>query len=90
MKAVIRRFLEIVSFIGFFAVPVLALAFVDDASRQLGMMPTPIGLVERPVALLAAFVVGLLVSVLVFGVLFLLIEIAENTKKTRLLLEKRS
>jgi len=29
MKAVIRRFLEIVSFIGFFAVPVLALAFVD-------------------------------------------------------------
>jgi len=90
MKAVIRRFLEIVSFIGFFAVPLLALAFVDDASRQFGMMPTPIGLVERPIALLAAFVGGLLVSVLVFGVLFLLIEIAENTKKTRLLLEKRS
>ena len=90
MKAVIRRFLEIVSFIGFFAVPLLAMAIVDDASRRLGMMPTPAGMVERPVALLAAFVGGLLVSVLVFGVLFLLIEIAENTKKTRLLLEKRS
>jgi hypothetical protein len=82
MKLFIVRCLEIISYIGFFAFIIGGASGGYQRALDIGGAPPVLGLV-------IGTVVGFVAAVIVFGVLFLLLDIADNTRRTRELLERR-
>ena len=78
MKRFIVRCVEIVSYLGFFAFIIGGASGGYQRVADLGGIKPVWG------ALL-----GFVLAVIVFGVLFLLLDIADNTRRTRELLERR-
>lgn len=84
MKTFVIKTLEILASIAFFAV---ILVFAGGAYQygRLREVGDSLGSIIVTVALGA--VAGFVVATVVFGILFLMLEIAENTRRTRELLE---
>jgi divalent metal cation (Fe/Co/Zn/Cd) transporter len=82
MKRFIVRCVEIISYLGFF---VVIIAGASGGYRRVADLGG-----AQPVwgAVLGA-ILGFVAAVIVFGVLFLLLDIADNTRRTRELLERR-
>ena len=82
MKLFIVRCVEIISYIGFFAFIIAGASGGYQRVADLGGIKPVFG------AALGGLL-GFVLAVIVFGVLFLLLDIAENTRRTRELLERR-
>jgi divalent metal cation (Fe/Co/Zn/Cd) transporter len=82
MKRFIVRCVEVISYIGFFIVIIAGGS--GGYQRVADLSGT------QPIwgAVLGA-IIGFVVAVIVFGGLFLLLDIADNTRRTRELLERR-
>jgi len=89
MRGFFIRATEILSWI--MVVIFIVVGALAGASDQGPLMAPGMGfdLGSRIVGLVVGGIVGLLTSVLVVGMLFLLIDIREQTRKTALLLEQR-
>jgi hypothetical protein len=82
MKRFIVRCVEVISYIGFFIVIIAGASGGYQRVADLSGMQPVWG------AVLGA-IMGFVVAVIVFGGLFLLLDIADNTRRTRELLERR-
>jgi hypothetical protein len=82
MKRFIVRCVEIFSYLGFFA---FIIAGASGGYRRVADLS---GMQPFWGAVLGA-ILGFVVAVIVFGGLFLLLDIADNTRRTRELLERR-
>jgi len=82
MKLFIVRCLEIFSYIGFFAFIVAGASGGYQRVSDLGG--------AQPIwGMMLGAIIGFVLAVIVFGVIFLLLDIADNTLRTRELLERR-
>ncbi|HEX9321559.1 MAG TPA: hypothetical protein VF913_05485 [Xanthobacteraceae bacterium] len=82
MKLFIVRCLEIFSYIGFFAFIVAGASGGYQRVSDLGG--------AQPIwGMMLGAIIGFVLAVIVFGVIFLLLDIADNTRRTRELLERR-
>ncbi len=84
MKVFIVKSLETICYLGFFG-----FILGGAASTYYQAMATTGGAVRTVVALVIGAIVGFIAAVIVFGSLFLLIDIADNARRTRELLERR-
>ena len=82
MKRFIVKCVEIVSYIGFFAFIIAGASGGYQRVSDLGGTKPVWGIV-------LGAILGFVLGVIVFGVLFLLLDIADNTRRTRELLERR-
>jgi TRAP-type C4-dicarboxylate transport system permease small subunit len=82
MKLFIVKCVEIVSYIGFFAFIIAGASGGYQRVSDLGGAQPVWGIV-------LGAILGFVLAVIVFGVLFLLLDIADNTRRTRELLERR-
>jgi len=82
MKLFIVKCVEIVSYIGFFAFIIAGASGGYQRVSDLGGTKPVWGIV-------LGAILGFVMAVIVFGVLFLLLDIADNTRRTRELLERR-
>ena len=82
MKLFIVKCVEIVSYIGFFAFIIAGASGGYQRVSDLGGTKPVWGIV-------LGAILGFVLAVIVFGVLFLLLDIADNTRRTRELLERR-
>ncbi|HXN43106.1 MAG TPA: hypothetical protein VN917_02580 [Xanthobacteraceae bacterium] len=82
MKLFIVKCVEIVSYIGFFAFIIAGASGGYQRVSDLGGTKPVWGIV-------LGAILGFVAAVIVFGVLFLLLDIADNTRRTRELLERR-
>jgi TRAP-type C4-dicarboxylate transport system permease small subunit len=82
MKRFIVKCVEIVSYIGFFAFIIAGASGGYQRVSDLGGAKPVWGIV-------LGAILGFVLAVIVFGVLFLLLDIADNTRRTRELLERR-
>ena len=81
MKRFIVRCVEVFSYLGFFAFVIGGASGGYQRVEDLGGIKPVFG------ALLGA-IIGFVLAIIVFGMLFLLLDIADNTRRTRELLEK--
>lgn len=84
MKVFIVKSLEAICYLGFFS-----FILGGAAGTYYQTMTTTGDAVRTAVALAIGAVIGFIVAVIVFGSLFLLIDIADNARRTRELLERR-
>jgi len=84
MKRFIVRCVEIVSYIGFFAFIIAGASGGYQRAIDIGG-----GGVQPVWGMVIGGILGFVLAVIVFGVLFLLLDIADNTRRTRELLERR-
>ena len=82
MKLFIVKCVETVSYIGFFAFIIAGASGGYQRVSDLGGTKPVWGIV-------LGAILGFVLAVIVFGVLFLLLDIADNTRRTRELLERR-
>jgi hypothetical protein len=82
MKRFIVRCVEVLSYVGFFAFIVAGASGGYQRVADLGGVKPVWG------AVLGA-VLGFIAAIVVFGMLFLLLDIADNTRRTRELMERR-
>ena len=85
MKIFIVKSLEVISYVGFFG-----FILGGAVATYYQTMITAGGPVRTVVALVIGAVIGFIVAVIVFGFLFLILDIADNTRRTRELLERRA
>jgi hypothetical protein len=84
MKVLIIKSLEVICYIGFFGFILGgALATHYQTVSATG------DAVRTAVALVIGAVIGFIVAVVVFGFLFLVLDIADNTRRAREVLERR-
>ena len=81
MKRFIVRCVEIVSYIGFFA-------FIIGGASGGYQRVADLGGIKPVWGALLGAILGFVLGVIVFGVLFLLLDIDDNTRRTRELLEQ--
>ena len=84
MKFFIVKSLEVICYLGFFG-----LILGGAAGTYVLTATTAGGAVRAGVALVIGAILGFIAAVIMFGVLFLLLDIADNTRRTRELLERR-
>jgi len=84
MKLFIVKSLEVICYLGFFG-----FILGGAASTYYLTATTAGGAVRAGVALVMGAIVGFIAAVIVFGALFLLLDIADNARRTRELLERR-
>ncbi len=82
MKRLIVKCVEIVSYIGFFA-------FIIGGASGGYQRVADLGGIKPVWGALLGAILGFIAAIIVFGVLFLLLDIADNTRRTRELLERR-
>jgi len=84
MKLFIVRCVEIICYIGFFVVIIAGASGGYQRAVDIG------GAGAQPIwGMVIGAIIGFVVAVIVFGALFLLIDIADNTRRARELLERR-
>jgi hypothetical protein len=84
MKLFIVKCLEIISYIGFFAFIVGGASGGYQRAVEIG------GAGAQPIwGMGIGAILGFVLAVIVFGVIFLLLDIADNTRRTREVLERR-
>src|SRR5260370_14061118 len=79
MKRFIVKCVEIVSYIGFFA-------FIIGGASGGYQRVADLGGIKPVWGALLGAIIGFIAAIIVFGVLFLLLDIADNTRRTRELL----
>lgn len=84
MKTFVIKTLEVLASIAFFAV---ILVFAVGAYQVMRFREVGDSLGSTIVVMIIGAVAGFVVATVVFGILFLMLEIAENTRRTRELLE---
>lgn len=84
MKVFIVKALEIISYLGFFGFIVAGAAGTYYQTLIESANP-----VRTAVAAVVGAVIGFISAVIVFGFLFLVIDIADNARRARELLERR-
>ena len=80
MKRFIVKCVEIISYLGFFA-------FIIGGASGGYQRVADLGGIKPVWGALLGAILGFVLGVIVFGVLFLLLDIADNTRRTRELLE---
>jgi hypothetical protein len=88
MKVFIVKSLEVLCYLGFFGF-IIGGALFFYLSIGAATVPVPNPVATRVVAVVAGAIAGFIAAVIVFGTLFLLLDIADNTRRTRELLERR-
>ena len=90
MKAFIRRSFEIICYIGYFATILMSiLAALSEAQNMARTDQMPVE-VAQAILFFLGLTGGFVLATLLFGTLLILVEIAENTKETRRLIEQRT
>ena len=84
MKFFIVKSLEVICYLGFFG-----FILGGAAGTYYQTAATMGGAVRAVVALVVGATFGFIAAVIVFGTLFLLLDIADNARRTRELLERR-
>ncbi len=87
MKVFIVRSLEVLCYLGFFGL-IIGVSVLFYLSIGYGTGPVPYPVFTRVLAAVAGAIVGSIAAVIMFGTLFLLIDIADNARRTRELLER--
>jgi hypothetical protein len=82
MKVFIVKSLEVICYLGFFG-------FILGGAAGLYYLTNTGEALRAGVALVLGAIVGFIGAVIVFGFLFLLLDIADNARRTRDLLERR-
>ena len=88
MKVFIVRSLEVLCYLGFFGF-IIGGSVLFYLSIGHATVPVPNPVFTRVMAVVAGALAGFIAAVIVFGTLFLLLDIADNTRRTRELLERR-